>query len=279
MSVILTTYCLGELLADYNNLHTENLKGIWTRRGDKKGKKRRETDIMKQQAAFLLICLLRSSFSLPIALIASNSNEILRLNGLTLAALGQTQAASLFPPYVLQQQTPEVLLTPQVVNLNPQVAGPFGPQGPQLLLPNQGNQLTPVLLPNGQQDQLGLPQDPNNPNIPQQTQNTAQMYPQFQYPSFGFPQLYRQQGYPYFYGYPQQRNTAMLPNNAQQNLERTTQRPQLPLQASKPKLQTEKTWTVGTQKESTTIPPDPRGDTTGPGPDEGNGSFPFLFEP
>lgn len=45
------------------------------------------------------------------------------------------------------------------------------------------------------------------------------------------------QGYPYFvppYGYPQQRNNVVLqPNNgqvAQQNLERTTQRPQLPLQ-------------------------------------------------
>lgn len=41
-------------------------------------------------------------------------------------------------------------------------------------------------------------------------------------------------GFHYFvpsYGYPQQRNTAVLqPNNAQQNLDRTTQRPQLPLQ-------------------------------------------------
>ncbi|XP_054599486.1 odontogenic ameloblast-associated protein isoform X2 [Nothobranchius furzeri] len=239
---------------------------------------------MKLQVVFLLICLFQSSFTLPlqIGLIASNSNEILRLNGLTLAALGQTQASSLFPQYVLQQQTPEVLLTPQVVNLNPQVAGPFGPQGPQLLLPNQGNPLTPVLLPNGQQEPLGPPQDPNNPNVPQQTQNTPQMYPPFQYPSFGFPQFPRQQGYPYFvppYVYPQRRNPIVLPNNGQQNLERTTQRPQLPLQGFKPKLPTEKTWAAGTQKESTTIPPDPRGDTTGPGIDEANGSFPFLFEP
>lgn len=74
-----------------------------------------------------------------------------------------------------QQQQPELLFTPQVVNLNPQVAGPFGPQGPQLLVPNQGNQLTPMLLPNGQQEQLGPQQDPNNPNIPQQAQNPMQV--------------------------------------------------------------------------------------------------------
>jgi len=55
------------------------------------------------------------------------------------------------------------------------MAGPFGPQVPQLLLPNQGNQLTPVLLPNGQQEQLGPAQDPNNPNIPQQAQNPMQV--------------------------------------------------------------------------------------------------------
>lgn len=43
-SVILTTYCLGGILVDYNNSHTENLKGIWTRRGDrnKTGNKWRE---------------------------------------------------------------------------------------------------------------------------------------------------------------------------------------------------------------------------------------------
>ncbi|KAM9769312.1 uncharacterized protein odam isoform 1-T1 [Menidia menidia] len=238
---------------------------------------------MKPQTYILLICLFRTSISLPvqIGLIASNSNEILFR---TLAALGQTQGSSLLPQYVLQQQQPEVLLTPQVLNLNPQMAGPFGPQGPQLLLPNQGNQLTPVILPNGQKEQLGPAQDPNNPNVPQQAQNPMQMYPQFQYPSFGFPQLHRQQGYPYFvpsYGYPQQRNTGVLqPSNGQQSLDRTTQRPQLPLQqGSKTKMQTEKMWPAGAQRESTTIPPDPRGDTTGPGNDEGNVNFPFLFEP
>lgn len=79
---------------------------------------------------------------------------------------------------MLQQQQPEVLLTPQVVNFNPQVSGPFGPFGPQVpqtFLPNQGNQLTPILLPNGQQEQLGPPQDPNAPNVPQQAQNPVQV--------------------------------------------------------------------------------------------------------
>ncbi|XP_037621408.1 gamma-hordein-1 isoform X2 [Sebastes umbrosus] len=247
---------------------------------------------MKLQTALLLVCLFKTSFALPlqIGIIASNSNEILRLNGLTLATLGQTQASSILPQFVLQQQQPEVLFTPQLVNFNPQMSGPFGPQGPQMFLPNQGNQPVflpnqgnqPVFFPNGQQEQLGPPQDPNAPNIPQQAQNPFQMFPPFQYPSYGFPQFPRQQGFPYFmppYRYPQQRNPVVLqPNNGQQRLERTTQRPQLPLQASLPKVQTERTWPLGTQKESTTIPPDPRGDTSGPGVDEGH-NFPFLFEP
>lgn len=53
----------------------------------------------------------------------------------------------------------------------------------------------------------------------------------------------RPQGFPYFvpaYGYPQQRNNARLqPNNGQQNLERTTQRPQLPLQVRHDKYKLE----------------------------------------
>uniref|UniRef100_A0A8C5D5B5 Uncharacterized LOC114468706 n=2 Tax=Gouania willdenowi TaxID=441366 RepID=A0A8C5D5B5_GOUWI len=237
--------------------------------------------MMKLQTAFLLLCLFKTSCALPvqIGLIASNSNEILRINGLSLATLAQAQGSSLLPQFVLQQQ-PEVLLTPQLMNLNPQLAGPFGAQVPQLLFPNQGNQQTPVLMPNAQQEQLGPAGNPNSPNIAQQDQNPMQ----FQYPAFAFPQFHRQQGFPYFYspyGYPQQRNTAVLqPNIGQQSLDRTTQRPQLPLQqASKPKPNTEQTWPLGTQKESTTIPPNPRGDTSGPGVDEGQANFPFLFEP
>uniref|UniRef100_A0A8C2WVL6 Odontogenic, ameloblast associated n=1 Tax=Cyclopterus lumpus TaxID=8103 RepID=A0A8C2WVL6_CYCLU len=203
---------------------------------------------MKLQTALLLICLFKTSFALP--------------------------GSSILPQYVLQQQQqPEVLLSPQLVNFNPQMTNPFGPQGPQLFYPAQGNHLMPMFVSNGQQEQLGPPQDPNSPNVPQQAQNPFQMFPHFQYPSYGFPQLPRQQGFPYFmppYGYPQQRNNVLLqPNNGQQKLERTTQRPQLPLQ----------TWPVGTQKESTAVLPDPRGDTSGPGVDEGQSNFQFLFEP
>ncbi|XP_068178685.1 uncharacterized protein odam [Antennarius striatus] len=230
---------------------------------------------MKPQTAFLLVVLFETNFSLPvqIGILASNSNELLRLNGLTLAGLGQTQ-------YVLQQQQPEVLLTPQVVNLNPRMTGPFNPQ---LLFPNQGNQFPPGIVPNGQ-EQVGPPFDPNLPNVPQQSQNTVQMFPNFQYPPYGFPQYPGQPGFPYFvppYGYPQQRtNVVLQPNNAQQTLERVTQAPQLPLQRfSQPKVQTERTWPLGTKKESTTLPPDPRGDASGPGIDEGQSNFPFLFEP
>ncbi|XP_053182299.1 uncharacterized protein odam [Scomber japonicus] len=230
---------------------------------------------MKLQTSLLLICLFRTSFALPlqIGILASNSNEILGLNGLTLAALGQAQVLG-------QGQASEVLFIPQVLNLNPQLAGPFIPQGgqlPQFIFPAQGNQLTPGVLPNGQQEQLPSPQDPNNP---QQAQIPMQTFPQFQYPAFGYPQFTGQQGLPYFltpYGYPQQRNNVVLqPNNGkmgQRNPEKTTQRPQLPLQQpSQPKVQTDKV-------KSTTIPPNPRGDASGPGVDEGQSNFPFLFEP
>uniref|UniRef100_A0A3B3ZQL0 Uncharacterized protein n=1 Tax=Periophthalmus magnuspinnatus TaxID=409849 RepID=A0A3B3ZQL0_9GOBI len=225
---------------------------------------------MKPQVAILLLCLLRTSSGLPVrfdGLTCLNAirNVLLFIFFMCAHILALTQATSLLPPFVLQQQQPEVLLTPQVVNLNPQLAGPFGPQGPQVLLPSQGNQLTPVILPNGQQEQLG-PQDPNAPNVPQQAQNPVQMYPQFQYPAYGYPQLTRQQGFSYYfprYGYPQQRNTAPLPPNngqVQPNVDRTTQRPQLPLQVS--------TWPLGTNKESTTLTPELRGDASGPGVDE-----------
>lgn len=98
------------------------------------------------------------------------------------------------------------------------------------------------------------------------------MFPQYQYPFNGFPQFPAQQvqseknssqrsctkpsspsdlnrfcrlqGFPYFispYGFPQQRNPVMPQlNNAQQALERTTQRPQLPLQVR---------WAVGHREE------------------------------
>ncbi|KAJ3614324.1 hypothetical protein NHX12_017898 [Muraenolepis orangiensis] len=222
---------------------------------------------------------------LQIGILASNSNEILRLNGLTLATLGQTQmqGSPMLPPYIFQQQ-PEVLFTPQMVNLNPQIGGPFGPQGPQFLFPtNQGNQQQLNL--NGQQDQLG-PLDPTVPLGPQQPQNPVQMIPQFQYPMYGYPQLPRMQGYPYYlspYGYPQRNSMVLQPNQGQMNqqiLDRTTKKPQLPLQqAFQPNVQVDKTRLAMTQRETFTSPPDNRGDAVGPGVDEGHSNIPFLFEP
>uniref|UniRef100_H3CYZ5 Odontogenic, ameloblast associated n=1 Tax=Tetraodon nigroviridis TaxID=99883 RepID=H3CYZ5_TETNG len=217
---------------------------------------------MEFQTVILLLCLFKTSFTLPvqIGILASNSNEVLRLNGLTLAALGQTQASSVLPQLVLQP--PEMLL-----NWNPQLAAPFNPQ----FFPNQASQLTPVLPPNGPELQ---PQEPNAANGPQLPLNPVQMFPQFQFP-YGFPPLPRQQSFGYFvppYGYPQQRNPAVLPPNGPP-VGRATQRPQLPLQqSSQPKLQTQK-------KEPTTVPPNPRGDASGPRVDEGQSNFPFLFEP
>lgn len=193
------------------------------------------------------------------------------------------QGSSMFPQYVLQR--PEVLLMPRVLNLNPLMAGPFGPQGPLMFTPGQGNQVTP------HQEQLGPPEDPSAANVPQLPQTPvqvltvnihswvnagatkkklftklitviwselfltpSQIFPQFQYPTYGFPQLPRQQvwsrthkplwkhqwitsfnvcfhsqGFPYFlppYVYP----VLQPPNNPQQNLDRETQSPQLPLQ-------------------------------------------------
>lgn len=84
------------------------------------------------------------------------------------------QASSILPQFVLQQQQPEVVFTPQVVNLNPQISSPFNPQGPPLFYLNQANQLIPILPPNGQQEQLGPPQDPAN--VPQQGLNPVQVH-------------------------------------------------------------------------------------------------------
>ncbi|XP_035644960.1 sporozoite surface protein 2 isoform X2 [Oncorhynchus keta] len=241
---------------------------------------------MKPQTVTVLVCLLGASLSLPIyqqqiGILASNSNEILRLNGLTLTGVGfgqtQMQASPFMPQYVIQQQ-PELGL-PQMVNFNPQVGGPFGPQ---MMFPTQGNQLPPILYANAQQEQPGAPQDPNNPNNPQQPQNPAQGVPQFPqyYPSFSFPQQPRMQGYPYYmsYGYPNYPQPNQNNGQNQLNLEKTPQKPQLPLQAAQPQAPG-KTWPKGFQTEAANPPPDHRGDTVDPGVDEGRPNFPFLFEP
>ncbi|XP_029529293.1 proline-rich proteoglycan 2 isoform X3 [Oncorhynchus nerka] len=226
---------------------------------------------MKPQTVTVLVCLLGASLSLPIyqqqiGILASNSNEILRLNGLTLTGVGfgqtQMQASPFMPQYVIQQQ-PELGL-PQMVNFNPQVGGPFGPQ---MMFPTQGNQLPPILYANAQQEQPGAPQDPNNPNNPQQPHNPAQQP--------------RMQGYPYYmsYGYPNYPQPNQNNRQNQLNLEKTPQKPQLPLQQAAQPQAPGKTWPKGFQTEAANPPPDHRGDTVDPGLDEGRPNFPFLFEP
>ncbi|XP_035598178.1 uncharacterized protein LOC118362080 isoform X1 [Oncorhynchus keta] len=246
---------------------------------------------MKLQTVTVLVCLFGASLSLPlyqqqIGILASNSNEILRFNGLTLTGVGfgqtQMQASPFMPQYVIQQQ-PELGL-PQMVNFNPQVGGPFGPQK---MFPTQGNQLPPVLYTNAQQEHPGAPQDPNNQNIQinhQQPQNPAQGVPQFPqyYPSFSFPQQPRMQGNPYYtsYGYPnypQPNQNNQVNGQNQQNSEKTPQKPQFPLQAAQPQAPG-KTWPKRFQTEAANPPPDHRGDTVDPGIDEGRPNFSFLFE-
>lgn len=55
-----------------------------------------------------------------------------------------------------------------LLNWNPQLAAPFNPQ----FFPNQASQLTPVLPPNGQEQQ---PQEPNAANGPQTPLNPVQV--------------------------------------------------------------------------------------------------------
>ncbi|CAG01280.1 unnamed protein product [Tetraodon nigroviridis] len=128
--------------------------------------KLRLQDTMEFQTVILLLCLFKTSFTLPLVL-----------------------------------QPPEMLL-----NWNPQLAAPFNPQ----FFPNQASQLTPVLPPNGPELQ---PQEPNAANGPQLPLNPVQSFGYFVPP----------------YGYPQQRNPAVLPPNGPP-VGRATQRPQLPLQ-------------------------------------------------
>ncbi|XP_057187754.1 uncharacterized protein odam [Triplophysa rosa] len=118
-------------------------------------------------AGILSFCSCVPVYQPQIGIFASNSNEILRLNGLnglTLAGLGlgQAQGPSFFSPFMIQPQLPQVL------NFNPSVPGPF--------LPPQINQLNPAQLPPLQQEQPVNRLGPNNA-IP--AQNPAQAFPYF----------------------------------------------------------------------------------------------------
>ncbi|XP_053086982.1 cleavage and polyadenylation specificity factor subunit 6 [Pangasianodon hypophthalmus] len=235
---------------------------------------------MKLQTFIFLAVLLSFCSAVPIlrqqlGIIASNSNEIVRLPGLTLSGvgLGQTrvQGTPFLSPFLIQPQ-PDFLLPPQVVNFGPQVPGQFLPPQqnlPPLLLPPQQN-LPPFLLPSLQQEQPTGPINPNNP--PPNTQDPAQVVPQY----FPFPQAPGGQGFPYYmsYGFPP-RNTLLKvpPNQNTANQNAANQNPVGPTIVPQPAQNNGKVlepWRM-------TPPPDNRGDRPGRGV-EGDPAFPF-FQP
>ncbi|KAI4905852.1 hypothetical protein NFI96_021762, partial [Prochilodus magdalenae] len=183
-----------------------------------------QLEMMKLQVTALLAVLLNYCASAPIlqpriGIIASNSNEVLRLNGITLAGVGMGQAQGGTPflsPFLFQQQ-PEILLPPQILNFGPQLPGPF--------LPPQQNQVPQILLPPNQQEQATV----LNPNNPALNQNPAQVVPQF----FPFPQGSGGQAFPYYltYGFPPYGNPAVRPPPNQKTALQIPVRPTLaPLQ-------------------------------------------------
>ncbi|XP_026852144.1 uncharacterized protein odam [Electrophorus electricus] len=209
--------------------------------------------------ATLLSCCTGAPILQPqLGIIASNSNEILRINGLTLSGLGlgQAQGMPFLPPFLIQQQ-PDILLPPQLVNFGAQVPGPF-------LTPQQ-NQLPPVMLLPSQQEQPTAPLNPNNPTLPQ---NPAQGVPQF-YP---YPQGTGGQGFPYYltYGFPLRNTLVKVPPTQKTGSQIPVRPTQGPLQPIQNNVKT-------SDPGHMTPPPDNRGDRPGPGV-EGDPAFAF-FEP
>ncbi|KAJ8281039.1 hypothetical protein GJAV_G00062690 [Gymnothorax javanicus] len=233
---------------------------------------------MKLHTVIAFACILGACTALPI-LIASNSNELLRLNGLAFSGVGfgQPQTASFLPPYVIQQGADIAL------PFNTQVGGPFLPQTPSMVLPTGGNPLNPVLYPPGQQEPPQGTQGVQDPSAPQQPKAPSQMVPGY-YPTMPFPLRPGGQGYPYYYyRYPQANpNMVFQPTQGvnQMNFEQTTQTPQLPLQVSQTQGQIEAVQvTSGTESRTSSPPLERHGDTPKTAVDDGRSSFSFLFEP
>ncbi|KAF4118505.1 uncharacterized protein odam [Onychostoma macrolepis] len=205
---------------------------------------------MKFQAIFsmaglLSICTCAPIYQPQIGIIASNSNEVLRLNGLTLAGLGlglgPAQGTAFFPPFLIQQQPPQVL------NFNPAMQGPF--------LPPQINQLNPAQLPPLQQEQPIPGIIPNN----------------------GLPAQNLPPGFPFFLTnlYPMRNTPVRLTPN--QNAGPTVQA-QDTMQRMQPMQPIQPIQNRGKPDPKVTSAPDYRGDRPGPGTGEGHPGFP-LFEP
>ncbi|XP_053475484.1 uncharacterized protein odam isoform X2 [Ictalurus furcatus] len=138
-----------------------------------------------------------------LGIIASNSNEIVRLPGLTLAGVGlgqtQVQGTQFLSPFLIQSQ-PDLLMPPHLLNFGPQFPGQF-------LTPQQN--LPPLLLPSLQQEQPTGSIDPNNP--PPNNQDPAQVVPQY----FPLPRAPAGQGFRYYisYGFPSRNTLPMFPSN------------------------------------------------------------------
>ncbi|XP_059409270.1 uncharacterized protein LOC132143140 [Carassius carassius] len=200
---------------------------------------------MKFQAIFsmaglLSICTCAPIYQPQIGIIGSNSNEVLRFNGLTLAGvgLGPGQGTAFFPPFLIQQQPPQVL------NFNPAMQGPF--------LPPQINQLNPAQLPPFQQEQPIPGIIPNN----------------------GLPAQNLPPGFPFFLTnlYPLRNTPVRLTPNQNAGPSVQAQDTLQPVQPVQP-IQNR-----GKADPKITSAPDYRGDLTGPGTGEGRPGFP-LFEP
>uniref|UniRef100_A0A673N8I0 Odontogenic ameloblast-associated protein n=1 Tax=Sinocyclocheilus rhinocerous TaxID=307959 RepID=A0A673N8I0_9TELE len=209
---------------------------------------------MKFQAIFsmaglLSICTCAPIYHPQIGIIASNSNEVLRINGLTLAGvgLGPAQGTAFFPPFLIRQQPPQVL------NFNPAMQGHF--------LPPQINQLNPAQLPPLLQEQPIPGIGPNN-GLP--TQNLPPGFP------FFLTNLYPLRNTP----------VRLIPNqNTGPSIQGwDTMQPMQPVQPMQPMQPVQPMQPMGKSDPKVTSAPDYRGDRPGPGTGEGHPGFP-LFEP
>ncbi|XP_028658618.1 annexin A7 [Erpetoichthys calabaricus] len=202
----------------------------------------------------VVLSLVGAGHALPVprllGLSASNSNELLRLPGLSYNGLAfgqqqqQQQPLPFVPPFVFQPQQIDMALPPQL-SRTPQIGvsgqGSVQPTGslpsqvllpPQVFVPSQSGVPPQVLLPAAQGDQtaISVPQQPLYPQEPGVPLQPNQVLPSY-YPSFVFPQQAGGQVSPFFiaYGYPSQKQPAVqqLPLNPnQQPMEPAVLRPQ-----------------------------------------------------
>ncbi|XP_059407604.1 amelogenin-like [Carassius carassius] len=224
--------------------------------------------VIFSMSGLLSICTCAPIYQPQFGIIASNSNEVLRLNGLTLAGVGPGQGTAFFPPFLIQQQPPQVL------NFNPAMQGPF--------LPPQINQLNPAQLPPLLQEQP-IPGIGPNYGIP--TQNLPPGFPFFLnnlYPQRNTPVrlIPNQNTGPSIQGQdtmqPMQPVQPMQPMQPMEPVQ--PMQPMQPMQPVQPMQPIQPIQNRGKSDPKVTSAPDYRGDRPGPGTGEGHPGFP-LFEP